>query len=89
VAKVALLLSEIELQSHIDESLKGNEAVFLAGEALCAALQQAESLARQCAETKGKARIWPLEDAVEFQSVALELLNAVSSMYYAFTMALS
>ena len=79
VGKAALVLSELELQLHADDSLRGSQEVFLVAEAFCGAFQGAESLMRQVGQT-GAARIWPLEDAVEFQSVALELYNAVSRL---------
>ena len=78
VSKVTLILAELELMLHGDESLRGSEGMFLAVEAVLTALQQAQSLVKQCCSTSA-GRIWPLEDAVEFQSVAIELLNAVSS----------
>lgn len=80
VAKVALILAELELQLHADDSLTNSEALFLALEATAAALTQAASLVRQCAATTA-ARIWPLEDSIEFQSVGLALLESISSAY--------
>lgn len=79
VAKVALVLAEIELTMHEDESLRGSEALFMAGDATVNALQQAQDLTRQCADSD-PARIWPMEDAVEFQSVSLELLEAMTKL---------
>jgi hypothetical protein len=79
-AKVALILAELELQLHADDALAGSEQLYLAIEAQAAALAQAASLVRQCAATTA-ARIWPLEDSIEFQSVALALLEAVSSTF--------
>lgn len=78
VAKVALLMAELELWMIDDDLLRGSQSLFLAGEAVVGAIQQAEDLARQCVDT-GAARIWPMEDAIEFQSVAVELLDAVTS----------
>lgn len=80
VSKVTLILAELELMLSSDESLLGSESMFLAAEAVLAALQQAQSLVKQCCSTSA-ARIWPLEDAIEFQSVALELYNAISSEF--------
>jgi hypothetical protein len=51
--------------------------VFLAVDATVSALRQAESLVAQCAGT-APSSIWPLEDAVEFQSVAAELRSAAA-----------
>jgi hypothetical protein len=62
-----------------DESLRGSEHLFMAGEAAVAAFQVTENLLRQCVDTSAAAAIWPLEDAIEFQSVAVELLDAASS----------
>jgi len=58
--------------------IAGSQSVFLAAETAAQAAQQAETLLAQCADTIQAAEIWALEDAVEFQSVALELLNAMS-----------
>ncbi|KAL4525450.1 hypothetical protein Ndes2437A_g03911 [Nannochloris sp. 'desiccata'] len=84
VSKVTLILAELELQLYADESLRGSEDMFIAVEAVLQGLQQAASLVQQCSSTSA-GRIWPMEDAVEFQSVALELLNAmekVASAHY-------
>lgn len=68
-----------QLINTLFSKFAGSQAVFVAAEALCDAVQQAESLVHQCCETgASEGSIWPLEDAIEFQSVALELLNAVS-----------
>ena len=43
VSKVTLILAELELMLHGDESLRGSEGMFLAVEAVLTALQQAQS----------------------------------------------
>lgn len=78
VLRVAGVINEIELQLHIDESLRGSEALFMAGDSICSALQAVQKLLNQSAHT-GSAMIWPLEDSVEFQAVARDLLDATSS----------
>jgi len=86
VSKVTLILAELELQLYADESLRGSEKMFIAVEAVLQALQQAASLVQLCSSTSA-GKIWPMEDAVAFQSVALELLNAmekVASAHYTF-----
>jgi hypothetical protein len=86
VSKVTLILAELELQLYADESLRGSEDMFIAVEGVLQALQQAASLVHQCSSTSA-GRIWPMEDAVAFQSVGLELLNAmekVASAHYTF-----
>ena len=80
VSKVSLLMAELELQLQIEQPLRGSESMFLGAEAVLDSLKQAEALARQC-KSSSAAIIWPLEDAVEFQSVALEMRNAVSRTF--------
>ena len=58
----------------------GSKAVFLTVDATVSALRQAESLVAQCAGTTPSS-IWPLEDAVEFQSVAAELRSAAAGAW--------
>lgn len=59
----------------------GSQEVFIAAEALCEAFQQSAALVTQCCDT-GDAGIWAMEDSIEFQSVGLELLNAVTGNYF-------
>lgn len=78
VAKLALVLTELSLHMQLDDSLRGSESLFLAGEKASTVLQQAEELLRQCVNTSTSAAIWPMEDAAEFQSAATELSEAAN-----------
>jgi hypothetical protein len=55
----------------------GSRSLFVALDSAVSALQLAGSLVKQCSKTP-PGSVWPVEDAVEFQSVAAELLAAVS-----------
>lgn len=79
VVKVALVLAELEMQLGADESLRGSQSVFLGAEAACSAAQQCAELLEQCSGSEAAAE-WPLEDAVGFQSCALELQGAMGRL---------
>lgn len=59
----------------------GNKEMFVALECVLTALQQSEAVIKQ-AMSSTKAEIWADEDAAEFQSAALELLNALARKFF-------
>ncbi|KAL4857570.1 hypothetical protein ACK3TF_002420 [Chlorella vulgaris] len=78
-SKLGLLITETSLCLRSNEALRGSKALFMAVDATVSALRQAEQLMLQCAATDPSS-IWPLEDAVDFQSVAAEMRSAAGSL---------
>jgi hypothetical protein len=78
VAKVALLLTEADLELRLNpESLGGDAALFAAVDAAAQALGRAGGALARCAAPH--AGVWPSEDAAEFQSAAGELARAAAA----------
>lgn len=82
IAKIALLIAECELLVAEDSSssFASGERLFLTMQSINAALECAKQLVSQLSHSSQGASVWPLEDAAEFQSCAVELFSAIDKL---------